>query len=181
MNHHLLYNQISRLKSSSSSSTSNLEIEEGPNKLSPQSERLKNHLKNKYPLEKLYIVIENIEGASPLDLSAIRGTWIAVIKEKDPTGDITKWFVDNGAKQGFIPSRCVKSLRNMQQVNQNEAKNQSSTFDLISLDSPVKESKLKMEQNSSQSYWYMNLEAKSNVSQNYKNTVESDKVSDIKM
>lgn len=174
VNHNLLYNQMSRLKASSSSTS--LDIDEGPNKLSPQSERLKVLLKNKYPLQKLFIVIENIEGASPLDLSAIKGTWVAVIKEKDPTGDVSKWFVDNGAKQGFIQSRCLKALRTMQQGNQNSTDGQNSTPDLISLESPVKESKLKTDRNSSQSNWYTNLESTStNVNANYKNTVESGK------
>lgn len=176
VNHNLLYNQISRLKSP----ITNFEIEEGPNKLSPQSERLRSHLKSHYSPQKLYIVTENIEGATSLDLSAITGTWVAVIKEKDPTGDVSKWFVDNGTKKGFLPSRCLKPLRNLQQGNQNQVESsQSSTSDLISLESPVKESKAKVDQSSSQSLWYMNFESKSSA--NYKDTVEQVKVSDIKM
>ena len=180
MNHNLLYNQISRLKLPAVST----EVEEGPIKLSPQTERLRITLSNNYPVQKLYLVTENIMGATPLDLSAITGTWVAVIKEKDPTGETSRWFVDNGKTQGFIPSRCLKPLRHLQQRNENRAEisaNRSPTPDLMSLDSPVKESTPKLETNSSQSLWYMNLSKESKDSLVSQSVDEPIKVSDIKM
>ena len=59
---------------------------------------------------KLYAVTESIVGETPFDISAIKGTWVAVIKEKDPSGDASKWFVDNGETKGFLQSCLLEPL-----------------------------------------------------------------------
>lgn len=166
VNHNLLWNQITRF----SFAGSNPKIEEGQPKWCPQSDRQRTTLKNKYSNEKLYVVLENIASTSSLDMGAARGTIVAVIKKQDPMGDATRWFVDNGVAQGFLPSQKLQALQQIPQADQSNkavATNQS-VPDLISMDSPEKETKGKSESHL-QDLLYLNIEEEFKRNQNYSN------------
>ncbi|XP_054005474.1 dynamin-binding protein-like isoform X1 [Hylaeus anthracinus] len=140
VNHSLLWNQITRFAFAGS----NPRIEEAESTWCPQSEKQRNTLRNKYTSDKLYIVTESVVSTSSLDMGAARGTLVAVIKKQDPMGDASRWFVDNGVAQGFLPSKVLQ----LQQVPQIPLSNEiitanklynTPTPDLICMDSPVKE------------------------------------------
>ena len=38
------------------------------------------------------------------------GDLVGVVQKKDPTGDVSRWFVDNGVSQGFVPARILVSV-----------------------------------------------------------------------
>ncbi|XP_012147954.1 rho guanine nucleotide exchange factor 38 [Megachile rotundata] len=142
VNHNLLWNQITRFGFAGS----NPRIEETQSKWCPQSERQRTALRNKYSSDKLYVVTENVVSTSSLDMGAACGTLVAVIKKQDPMGDTSRWFVDNGVAQGFLPSKCLQ----LQQLPRTEPYNEITTTnkpnstnmpDLICMDSPEKELK----------------------------------------
>ncbi|XP_031837461.1 rho guanine nucleotide exchange factor 38 isoform X2 [Nomia melanderi] len=143
VNHSLLWNQITRFAFAGT----NPRIDEAESTWCPQSEKQKVTLRNKYPNDKLYVVTENIVSTSSLDMGAARGTLVAVIKKQDPMGDTSRWFVDNGVAQGFLPAKMLQ----IQQVSQLRLSNETystattsddtSMTDLICMDSPVKEQK----------------------------------------
>ena len=142
VNHNLLWNQITRFAFAGS----NTRIEEPQSMWCLQSEKQRITLTNKYPSDKLYIVTENIASTSSLDIGAACGTLVAVIKKQDPMGDTSRWFVDNGVAQGFLPAKSLQ----IQQVPQVESPNEviysdgcsnTSMSDLICMDSPEKEVK----------------------------------------
>ncbi|CAK9806350.1 Dynamin-binding protein [Anthophora quadrimaculata] len=143
VNHSLLWNQITRFAFAGA----NPRIEEVQSTWRPQSERERTTLRNKYSSDKLYIVTENIVSTSSLDMGAAHGTLVAVIKKQDPMGDTSRWFVDNGVSQGFLPSKSLQ----LQQMPQFELSNKVTTTykcnsnasmpDLICMDSPEKECK----------------------------------------
>merc|ERR1712064_223841 len=44
-----------------------------------------------------------------MDMSVRKGELVGIIKEQDPTGRGQRWYVDNGASQGFIPSTILQA------------------------------------------------------------------------
>ncbi|XP_012277640.1 dynamin-binding protein [Orussus abietinus] len=138
VNHNLLWNQISRFNVTGINSKK----EDSYSKWSIQNDRLRAVLRAKYPAEKLYIVTESVIGISPLDMGAGRGTLVAVIKKQDPMGTTTTWFVDNGVQQGFLSSQHLRPIQEREYgcPGTNEESSRSSTPDLMSLDSPEKQS-----------------------------------------
>ncbi|XP_076245277.1 rho guanine nucleotide exchange factor 37 isoform X2 [Calliopsis andreniformis] len=142
VNHSLLWNQITRFAFAGS----NPRVEEAESVWCPQSERQRITLRKKYSSDKLYVVTENIVSTSSLDMGAVYGTLVAVIKKQDPMGDATRWFVDNGVTQGFLPAKVLQ-LQQMPQAalsyettSTNKVINQPMP-DLICMDSPEKELK----------------------------------------
>ncbi|XP_060822465.1 dynamin-binding protein-like isoform X1 [Bombus pascuorum] len=143
VNHNLLWNQITRFAFAGLNSR----IEETQSTWCPQGERQRIALRKKYSSDKLYVVTENVISTSSLDMGAAYGTLVAVIKKQDPMGDATRWFVDNGVAQGFLPSKSLQ----LQPVPQAELPNEVTTSDrysntsvssnLICMDSPEKEIK----------------------------------------
>ncbi|XP_017788298.1 PREDICTED: LOW QUALITY PROTEIN: dynamin-binding protein-like [Habropoda laboriosa] len=143
VNHSLLWNQITRFAFAGT----NPKIEEAESTWRPQSEKERTTLRNKYSSDKLYVVTENVVSTTFLDMGAAHGTLVAVIKKQDPMGDTSRWFVDNGVAQGFLPSKSLQ----LQQVPQFDLSNNvtathkcnsnTSMPDLICMDSPEKECK----------------------------------------
>ncbi|XP_033338470.2 rho guanine nucleotide exchange factor 38 isoform X1 [Megalopta genalis] len=143
VNHSLLWNQVTRFAFAGS----NPRIEEAESTWCPQSEKQRNVLRNKYSSDKLYVVTDNVVSTSSLDMGAACGTLVAVIKKQDPMGDASRWFVDNGVAQGFLPSKMLQ----LQQIRQLSLSNEACsttdnssialTSDLICMDSPIKEQK----------------------------------------
>ncbi|XP_072743544.1 rho guanine nucleotide exchange factor 38 isoform X2 [Anoplolepis gracilipes] len=144
VNHNLIWNQITRLAFAGT----NPQIDEIKSQLSEQTEQQRFLLREKYTVDKLYVVIEDIVSSSTLDVSAARGMLIAVIKKQDPMGNTARWYVDTGVTQGFVPSQ---KLRPVQRQNQHHdqttmdiavtGRKSSSPPNLMSLDSPEKEIK----------------------------------------
>ncbi|CAL7945881.1 unnamed protein product [Xylocopa violacea] len=140
VNHNLLWNQITRFTFAGSNSR----VEEPESAWCPQSEKQRIVLRKKYSVDKLYVVTDNVVSTSSLDMGAAYGTLVAVIKKQDPMGDTTRWFVDNGVTQGFLPAKNLQ----LQQVPQalplsKEVTTTSNTPmpDLICMDSPERELK----------------------------------------
>lgn len=137
-----MWNQITRFAFAGS----NPRIEEAGSAWCPQSERQRTTLKNKYSNDKLYIVTENIVSTSSLDMGAARGTLVAVIKKQDPMGDASRWFVDNGMAQGFLPAKVLQhqQMPRIASLDETATTNKLCNTpmpDLICMDSPEKEQK----------------------------------------
>ncbi|RWS02758.1 dynamin-binding protein-like protein [Dinothrombium tinctorium] len=76
---------------------------------SPQSPNQKLYLQNAYQ-NNTFVVTEDYEPVDVLDLSARKGDYVGVIKDKDPSGSSHRWFVDNGVAKGFLPRRLLQPL-----------------------------------------------------------------------
>lgn len=134
VNHNLVWNQIQR----NSFAEGNPEPAESRVDYCPQDEKQRVTLRSRYPPECLYVTKENIASTSSLDLSANRGTLVAVIKKQDPAGDLNRWFVDNGSLQGFMPARGLKRQSPTQESSRSSVDVVDSLSDLMSFDSPKK-------------------------------------------
>lgn len=141
VNHSLIWNQITRFAFAGT----NPRTDEVQSQVCEQTEQQRFLLREKYTVDKLYVVIEDIASSSTLDISAARGTLIAVIKKQDPMGNTARWYVDTGVTQGFLPSQKLRSVqRQHQQHDQTDiapGRKSSSPPNLMSLDSPEKEIK----------------------------------------
>ncbi|KAL6447579.1 hypothetical protein ACFW04_000046 [Cataglyphis niger] len=176
VNHNLIWNQITRFVFAGT----NPQIDEVQSQFCEQTEQQKFLLREKYTMDKLYVVIEDIVSSSTLDVSAARGTLIAVIKKQDPMGNAARWYVDTGITQGFLPSQKLRPVqRQNQHYDQNATdiaatgKKSSSPPNLMSLDSPEKEIK-----KASQSHLQdlLLLEQESKINHNYDNVPEKPRV-----
>lgn len=139
-----------------------------------QTEKEKSLLKEKYTVEKLYIVINDVVSTSELDVSAAKGTLIAVIKRQDPMGDTSRWYVDTGVSQGFLPSQELKPVQQQSQTPDIATVGKSSTSsNLMSLDSPEKEIK---KESHLQEILSLDVNQELRVTHNYSNVPEIPKV-----
>lgn len=173
MNHNLIWNQITRFAFAGT----NPRIDEVQSQVCEQTEQQRFLLREKYTVDKLYVVIEDIASSSTLDISAARGTLIAAIKKQDPMGNTTRWYVDTGTTQGFLPSQKLRSVqRQNQQHDQSTTdiaatgRKNTSPPNLMSLDSPEKEIK-KASQSHLQDLLF--LEQESKINHNYGNVPET--------
>ncbi|XP_059488491.1 dynamin-binding protein-like [Neocloeon triangulifer] len=66
------------------------------------------YLFSKYPLEKIFKVVEPWSKSEILDLSVQEGDLVAAIKQQDPMGSGERWFVDDGENKGFVAQRCLQ-------------------------------------------------------------------------
>ena len=57
--------------------------------------------------ELLFRVTEDHMSAEPLQLCAPKGTIVALLKNKDPSGSTLRWYVDDGEQKGFIKSAVL--------------------------------------------------------------------------
>ncbi|KAF7394043.1 hypothetical protein HZH68_010862 [Vespula germanica] len=173
VNHNLLWNQIARF----SFGGTNLRTEEEKEELCPQGEKERILLTKKYPRDKLYVLKENVTKTTSLDLGAVKGSLVAVIKNQDPMGDTTRWLIDNGTVKGFLPANKLTPLQQIQQpikqasLESNTNRNTNSMSDLISMVSPEKEAKPLSESNL-QSLLYLNIDEELNTNQIYSNVEE---------
>lgn len=166
--HNLLYNQITRF----SNAANNQNVDEKSIDYCLQSAIHQNMLRSKYPPNKLYVTTQPISGATSLDLSAMEGTLVAVIKNNDPMGNVSRWFVDSGIMKGFVESRYLKLSEEASLTENSSATvpQKESPVNLMSLDSPVKEVKKSSFQSSpSQSSLYSNLSDDSEGLPSYEN------------
>ncbi|XP_022096440.1 dynamin-binding protein-like isoform X2 [Acanthaster planci] len=77
---------------------------------SSQSEKQKASVNSRYPANRIYLVSTDFSAQQPMDMSVKKGEIVGIIKEQDPTGSGQKWYVDNGASQGFIPSSILQAV-----------------------------------------------------------------------
>lgn len=74
---------------------------------------MKQQLRSRYDHSKLYTVAAGYKPASAMDITASQGDMIAVIQQKNPMGDESSWFVDNGCEyynMSEIPFQSVPAL-----------------------------------------------------------------------
>ena len=46
-----------------------------------------------------------------MELSVQAGDLVGVLQKKDPMGDVSRWYVDNGSDiDGFVPSRVLMPI-----------------------------------------------------------------------
>ncbi|KMQ96659.1 dynamin-binding protein [Lasius niger] len=174
VNHNLIWNQITRFAFAGT----NPRIDEVQSQLCEQTEQQRFLLREKYTVDKLYVMIEDVVSGSTLDVSAARGTLIAVIKKQDPMGNAARWYVDTGVTQGFLPSQ---KLRPVQRQNQHHdqpdivaiERKSTSPPNLMSLDSPEREIK---KASPSHLQDLLSLEEESKINHNYCNMSEMPKV-----
>ncbi|KAK0162919.1 hypothetical protein PV327_006648 [Microctonus hyperodae] len=188
VNHNLLWNQISRF----SFAGVNPNVTEPTIDILPQTNEQRIILISRYSPDTLFIARENVISTSSLDLGVAKGTVIAVIKRQDPAGDSSRWFVDDGTTQGFVPSNILDPFsqsRGSTQNNNDVVDSRTSTPDLMCLDSPVKEIKSNLISldnplrefivptfGNSQSSLYSNIDNTQNDNQNYESlSINSEK------
>ncbi|XP_076037755.1 uncharacterized protein LOC143023129 isoform X2 [Oratosquilla oratoria] len=61
-----------------------------------------------YPSNDLYIVTEVHTPKDVMELTLYPGDMVALIKNKDPLGNIGRWFVDDGDSKGFVQASCLR-------------------------------------------------------------------------
>ncbi|RWS26099.1 dynamin-binding protein-like protein, partial [Leptotrombidium deliense] len=76
---------------------------------SPQSPQQKLFLRNVYQ-QRVFEVNQDYDAIDVLDLRAKKGDVVGVVKDKDPSGNTNRWFVDNGSAKGFLPCRILQPL-----------------------------------------------------------------------
>lgn len=128
----------------------------------------------------MYVVVEDVVSTSTLDVDAARGMLVGVIKKQDPMGDTTRWYVDTGITQGFLPSQKLRPVQRQTQnhdsITSNVAaaeKKSSSPPNLMSLDSPEKEIK---KVSTSHLQDLLSLDQEMKVNHNYSNIPETPRV-----
>ena len=45
-----------------------------------------------------------------MEIEVHAGDLVGVIQKKDPMGDERRWYIDNGLKQGFVPSKVLTRI-----------------------------------------------------------------------
>jgi len=111
VNHNLVLNQITRFAFAGT----NTRIDKDQSQSCKQTEEQRSSLREKYTADKLYMVVEDVASTSTLDVDAVRGTLVGVIKKQDPMGNTAKWYVDTGVTQGFLPSQKLRPVQRQSQ------------------------------------------------------------------
>ncbi|XP_071795699.1 dynamin-binding protein-like isoform X1 [Asterias amurensis] len=74
-----------------------------------QSDKQKISVNSRYPSNRVFLVSTDFKAQQPMDISVKKGELVGIIKEQDPTGSGIRWYIDNGASQGFVPSSILKT------------------------------------------------------------------------
>ena len=67
-------------------------------------------LRGKYASAKLFQANQNYSAGKHMEVPVQAGDLVGVIQQKDPMGDGTRWYVDIGTLQGFLPSHVLSSI-----------------------------------------------------------------------
>ena len=78
--------------------------------LTPQTASTRTRLRAKYASAKLFQAKQIYISQKALEICVQPGDLVGVVQKKDPMGDVTRWYVDNGIKQGFLPSRVLMPI-----------------------------------------------------------------------
>uniref|UniRef100_A0A915HUK1 Endophilin-A n=1 Tax=Romanomermis culicivorax TaxID=13658 RepID=A0A915HUK1_ROMCU len=73
-----------------------------------QTNNQKKALIAKYQMNKIFKAKSAYKPIKEMDLSLDLDDIVAVIINKDPTGDSQRWFVDNGVNKGFVPQANLR-------------------------------------------------------------------------
>uniref|UniRef100_H2YBZ0 SH3 domain-containing protein n=1 Tax=Ciona savignyi TaxID=51511 RepID=H2YBZ0_CIOSA len=71
-----------------------------------QSTQHRDQILSKYP-DTVHVCIRPHHPTHQIELGVNTGDLVGVIKQQDPMGNTGRWFVDNGASQGLIPSSIL--------------------------------------------------------------------------
>ena len=72
---------------------------------------LKFQLRAKYASANLYQAKQVYRAQKQMELSVQAGDLVGVLQKKDPMGDVSRWYVDNGSDiDGFVPSRVLMPI-----------------------------------------------------------------------
>jgi len=78
--------------------------------LNPQSTGNRTFLRGKYAATKLYQTTRNIIPTNQFEIGVSCGDLLGVIQQKDPMGNRSRWFCDNGVSQGFVDASFLVPL-----------------------------------------------------------------------
>ncbi len=85
-------------------------LSQGSVDVNQQSSSQRTLLRGKYAAAKLYQCQEFYRPKDALDLGVNCGDLVGVIQKKDPMGNTSRWFCDNGLKQGFLPAQILSYI-----------------------------------------------------------------------
>ncbi|XP_070565083.1 rho guanine nucleotide exchange factor 38-like isoform X2 [Ptychodera flava] len=80
-----------------------------PTQSTSQGDGQKSYVLSRYLTDQLYRVTLDYTARDSMDISVKKGDLVGVIKRQDPMGGNDKWYVDNGASQGFVPSSIMEA------------------------------------------------------------------------
>ena len=67
-------------------------------------------LRGKYASAKLFQANQAYNSKQPMEVTVQAGDLVGVIQQKDPMGDGSRWYVDIGVVQGFLPTRVLSAI-----------------------------------------------------------------------
>ncbi|KAJ9579096.1 hypothetical protein L9F63_024802, partial [Diploptera punctata] len=109
--HSLVWNQLTRFNfDAKHGKTDTLTRKESKSPTLSQSPSQQAYLQSRYTRDMLFSTTQPYRAADVLEISIERGLIVGVIKKHDPSGDASRWFVDDGTTKGFIPSECLEPL-----------------------------------------------------------------------
>jgi len=120
MNHSLVCSQFGRFSYASKTFQPDAEVKraqstttkfsQGTNDLKRQSSRNRTYLRGLYTAAKLYQTTKEIVPTNQFEIGLSCGDLLGVIQQKDPMGDKSRWFCDNGDSQGFVDTSFLVPL-----------------------------------------------------------------------
>ena len=57
-----------------------------------------------------YQATDNFVSTNQFEIGVSTGDLLGIIQQKDPMGDRSRWFCDNGVSQGFVPASLLAPL-----------------------------------------------------------------------
>ena len=76
----------------------------------PQAAGQRTFLRGRYAATKLYQATDNFVPTNQFEIGVSTGDLLGIIQQKDPMGDRSRWFCDNGVSQGFVPASLLAPL-----------------------------------------------------------------------
>ena len=76
----------------------------------PQAAGQRTFLRGRYAATKLYQAADNFVPTNQFEIGVSTGDLLGIIQQKDPMGDRSRWFCDNGVSQGFVPASLLAPL-----------------------------------------------------------------------
>ena len=103
-------------------------------------------LRGKYASAKLFQANQAYNSKKPMEVTVQAGDLVGVIQQKDPMGDGSRWYVDIGVVQGFLPSRVLGAIGDDQDNAKHTTikrtpKDTSNNKLILSEDQPIEEGK----------------------------------------
>jgi hypothetical protein len=80
------------------------------NPQTPQAAGQRTFLRGRYAATKLYQATASYSPSNQFEIGVTTGDLLGIIQQKDPMGDRSRWFCDNGVSQGFVPAGMLAPL-----------------------------------------------------------------------